>query len=65
MKEKVRDYPGLVKVDRAFVVNSNEAEYHKALARITHQKKIAGMDSRLTSLEDKLDRILSILGQSK
>lgn len=64
MKEKVRDYPGLVKVDKAFVVNSNESEYRKALARITEQKKMSGMDARLTSLEDKLNRILTILGAS-
>lgn len=65
MREKVRDYKDLVKVDRAFVVNSNETEYRKALARIQQQKKLKGMDARLTSLEEKLDKILLILGASK
>jgi len=65
MKEKVRDYPGLVKVDRAFVVNTNDTEYRKALARNKQQKKLEGMDARLTSLEGKLDQILSLLGAGK
>lgn len=65
MKEKVREYPDLVKMDRSYVVNSNESEYHKALARIKNAKKLEGMDARLTSLEGKLDLILDLIRGSK
>jgi hypothetical protein len=61
MKEKVREYPDLVKMDRAYVVNSNDSEYHKALARIRNAKKLEGMDARLASLEDKMSSILDLL----
>lgn len=57
---KVKDHPGLVRVGAA-IVNCNVSEYELAIKRIAQQQKFLGMESRIETLESKLDEILNLL----
>ncbi len=62
-KEKIEGHDALVKVDGTFVVNEDDAAYQAALARRAREKKIQETESRLDSLEGKMDLILNLLQQ--
>lgn len=60
---RVRDYPHLRKVDGAFVVNSDNSEYARAIARRRQEKNGKELVLRVESLEKKMDQILALLTQ--
>jgi hypothetical protein len=61
MEEKVQDYPDLVKVDKAFIVNVNEQKYRAALLRKQTNKKLGTLEERVAGLEANIQTILDIL----
>lgn len=64
MKEvKVKDYPGLSKVNGFFVVNNDKEAYRAALLRRKQAKENATLKNRVEALESKIDQILNMLNQ--
>ena len=61
MEERVRDYPDLVKVNKAFVVNVNEEKYRTALLRNKTHKQLGTLEERVSNLETNIQLILDIL----
>lgn len=61
MRQLVRNYPDLIKVDQSYIVNENTAQYNSALARIKTTKKIQSVEDRLTQLENNISKILNLL----
>lgn len=64
IEEKVKNYPDLVKVDKAFFVNSDKSAYAKALVRKKQKNHIHNLESRINSIEAKLDAIIKKLGET-
>jgi hypothetical protein len=62
-REIVKDYKGLVKVDKSFVVNEDDEAYNIAMARRAKMRKEHELENRVTGLEQKLDLILDLLKQ--
>jgi hypothetical protein len=65
MDYKVNDYPDLIKVDKSYVVNTNEEKYQEALKRRNMVKKNNDIEKRLDNLESSINTILSILTKGK
>lgn len=61
MEEKVQNYPDLVKVNKAFVINVNEEKYRSALLRKKTHKQLGTLEDRVASLETNIQLILDIL----
>jgi hypothetical protein len=61
MKERVKDYPDYVKIDKTYVVNVNQQKYRDALKRKNAEKKYEFLENRINSLEEKLIKILDLL----
>jgi len=66
--EKVETYPDLVKVDKAFVINTNDNLYTAALSRKINAKKLGSIEERVAQIEisqqeirDSLSAILKFL----
>jgi hypothetical protein len=64
IQEKVENYPDLIKVDKAYVVNVSEDQYRVALARRKASKQLGSLEERVGNLEHNIQLILDIL-QSK
>lgn len=64
MDIKVRDYPDLVRRGAA-IINTNRDEYLKAQIRAQKIKRDKELESRVDSLENKLDLILNLLQGKK
>ena len=58
MEERVKDYPDLVKVDRTYIINTNEEKYRATLLRRKTNKQLGTIEERLSNLEEKLQLIL-------
>ncbi len=58
MEEKVIDHPDLLKVNKSYIINTNEKQYQAALARRQRNEKIAELDTRLTALEYDIKTII-------
>ena len=63
LQEKVKDHPDLVKVNKAFVINTNEAEYQRALARRKELNEQLQSRNRLNELEKKVNNIDTLLNK--
>jgi len=61
MNEKIADNPDLIKVSKAFVVNTNDDQYIAALLRRKTHKRLGTLEERVSNLEDMLQRVLEIL----
>ena len=65
MRTAVQDHKNLYRVDGAYIVNEDDAAYQAALTRAAKRKQEAAADmeveSRIDSLEQKMDLILSLL----
>lgn len=61
MNEKIADNPDLIKVSKAFVVNTNDDQYNAALLRRKTHKRLGTLEERVSNLEDMLQRVLDIL----
>ena len=61
MIEKIKDSTHLVKVDQAFVINTDDEAYTAALRRRKKQADAASLSNRMDTLETKMDAILDLL----
>jgi hypothetical protein len=61
MNERITDNPDLVKVNKAFIINTNDDQYNSALSRRKTHKRLGTLEERVSSLEDMLQRVLDIL----
>lgn len=61
MKESVKDHKNLVKVDKAYVINTDDAAYEAALKRQKKQREIESLTERMDNIESKMDLILTLL----
>lgn len=61
MNERIADNPDLIKVSKAFVVNTNDDQYIAALLRRKTHKRLGTLEERVSNLEDMLQRVLDIL----
>lgn len=61
MNERIADNPDLIKVSKAFVVNTNDDQYKAALLRRKTHKRLGTLEERVSNLEDMLQRVLDIL----
>lgn len=61
MNEKISDNPDLIKVNKSFVINTNDDQYHAALIRRKTHKRLGTLEERVASLEEMLQRVLDIL----
>lgn len=61
MNERITDNPDLVKVNKAFIINTNDDQYNSALLRRKTQKRFGTLEERVSNLEDMLQRVLDIL----
>lgn len=69
IEEKVSDFENLIKIDKTFVINNNNYEYQKTLARKNSQQKImdainkiSDVENKQQEIESKLDLIIKHLG---
>lgn len=60
-QEKVENYPDLVRVDRGYLINTNDNLYRIARSRKQSNKKMKEMEDRLNDMDVKLNKILSLL----
>lgn len=60
-QHKVKDYPGLMKVNGAFVVNNDKEAYRAAILRQKQAKENKNLKKRVDALESRLDEILNML----
>ena len=65
MQEKISDYPDLVKVNRAYVVNVNDHEYNAAKMRQKTQRTMQSLESRVAAIETTLGEILNLLKEGR
>ncbi len=61
MQEKIAEHPDLMKVNKAFVINTNDDQYNAALLRRKTHKRFGTLEERVSNLEDMLQRVLDIL----
>lgn len=61
MREKVKSYKDLEKIDRAFVINTNDEQYNAAKTRWNERNRLNNLESRLNLIERDISRILDIL----
>lgn len=61
MEQKIEDYPDLRKVDKSYVVNVNQQQYNAARARVKTSRRFNEMEQRLTTIEQSLSTIITIL----
>lgn len=61
MEAKVIDHPGLFRTEKGFVVNRNDSEYSKALARKREAEKQKSLEDRVRNIESAFAEILRIL----
>jgi hypothetical protein len=61
MNERISDQPDLVKVNKSYVVNTNDDQYNAALLRRKTHKRFGTLEERVSNLEDMLQRVLNIL----
>lgn len=61
MNEKILDNPDLLKVNKAFVINTNTDQYNAALLRRKTHKRFGTLEERVANLEDMLQKILDTL----
>ena len=58
---KIANHTNLEKVSDFYIINNSESEYKKALARRNNEARLNSIESRIESLDDKLNKILNIL----
>ena len=63
IREKVKDHPDLVKVNKAFFINTNDNEYQRAIARRKELNDHLQARNRLNELEKKVDNIDVLLNK--
>lgn len=59
--ETIRENTNYQKINGAFIINKNDDEYKAALMRRKRVQKQNEFDNRLTLLEDKIDKIFTLL----
>ena len=63
---KIIDHPDLRKIDDAYVVNTNRAQYEAAKVRKRNMERLSNLEEKVTSMEQKLENIIELLqGLSK
>lgn len=65
MEQKIKEYPDLRKVDKAYIVNVNQQQYNAARARVKTSRRFGEMEQRLTAIEQSLSTILTILQKQR
>lgn len=61
MEETIRENPDYQKIDKRYIVNRNDNDYHIALGRRARQMKQQNLENRLDVLEDKLNHLIDLL----
>ena len=61
MIEKISDNPDLLKIDKCFVINTNDHQYNAALLRKKTHKRLGTLEERVAGLEILLQKVLDIL----
>lgn len=61
MIQNIENDPSLKKVDRAYVINTNEKDYQAALSRNNAAKQAINDRQRLDNLEKKFDELLDLI----
>lgn len=64
-KEKVKDYPDLIKVDKAYIINTDDNAYRAAKARQRMGNQMKDFELRIARLESGVDKIIDILTEKK
>lgn len=59
MREYVEDRPNLVKVDRAYVINTDDDAYQAALIRRKNATLAKLQEGRIQMLEQKIEALMS------
>jgi hypothetical protein len=62
---KVKDRPGLVRINDSYIINTDEKSYQAALQRRRNQQRLGGLEDRMAKLESNVGEILAILKSSK
>ena len=64
-EEKVKDYPELVKVDKTYIINTDDNAYRAAKNRQRLGRQMKDFELRIAKLESGIDQILKILTEKK
>jgi hypothetical protein len=55
--QKVKNFKDLVKVDSAYIVNTNEADYKAAINRRKYMNTMVNMEEKMKALEEKIEKM--------
>jgi hypothetical protein len=60
--QKVKNFKDLVKVDSAYIINTNESDYKAAINRRKYMNTMVTMEEKMKALEEKIEKMTG--GQS-